>query len=382
MRKRYFFAIPVILLIASHCRKPFSPEEIAEVSSALIVEGIINTSGPTSIYLGRTLPLSETISQKHELKAQVQVISENNVVQNLVEQENGRYYASQLVFDTHQKYRLSIKTAAGEEYLSEPMPVLNTPPIDSVNWVREPDGVGIYVNTHDDQNNTRYYRWDFEEDWELRSIAASEYRIIYGVRTVVVPRDKEEIPLLYTCWKNQRSTNILISSTAKLKSDVVYRYPIVFIPNVSDKLDVKYSVLVKQYAISFEAYEYLNMMKKNTEQVGSFFDPQPFELIGNIRSVSHPDEPVIGFIGIASVREKRIFINRADVPNWDFLLSCRFKTVKNHVDTLDVELGNGSGFGVANANNNGQGIESYNAYDESCLDCRIRGGNNNKPAFW
>jgi hypothetical protein len=50
------------------------------------------------------------------------------------------------------------------------MPVQNNPPIDSISWKRDEEGVRVFVNTHNPEGNTRYYRWEFEETWEIRSI--------------------------------------------------------------------------------------------------------------------------------------------------------------------------------------------------------------------
>ena len=247
--------------------------------------------------------------------------------------------------------------------------------------------MGIYVNAHDDQKKTTYYQWDYEEDWEIRSVGFSEYVaiIVYGIGLQILPRDPQEIPLLFMCWKNTRSTNILTFSTAKLSSDIVHRYPLVFIPETSDKLSVRYSILVRQSAISFEAYEYLNLMKRNSELRGSFFDSQPSELIGNIKSISDPDEIAIGYIGIAPVRVARIFINPGQVPDWGFKLGCT--EVSIHEDSLAVALQpesikqflfHPSGPNLISTFE--AGVYAGNA--SQCLDCRLRGGNNKKPAFW
>src|SRR5690606_26971554 len=161
--------------------------------------------------------------------------------------------------------------------------VRHTPETDSINWVREKDGVRVYANAHHDQNRTQYYQWDFEETWEQRSGDSSRLAAGSGTLTIVTPRREGLKAATYVCSSRNRSTNFLISSTAKLNSDIVYQYPLVFIPNISDKLSVKYSILVRQYAISRGAFEYLSLMKKNSEQTGSFFDSQPSDLIGNIR---------------------------------------------------------------------------------------------------
>lgn len=380
--------IACILIAASlvylSCRKPFNPKSIAGFKSALIVEGVINPAGPTNIYLSRTLDLDDKAAVKPELKAVVQILSENNTATTLTERGAGLYSIPQLTLNSTQKYRLKIRTAPGTEYMSDQMIVRNTPAMDSLYWQRGPGGVGIYVDTHDSQNKTKYYQWDFEEDWELRSVDFSLYRGIpaTGGGATIVSRDPNETARMYTCYRYQRSTNINIFSTAKLSTDVVSRHPILSIPGNSEKLSVRYSIFVRQYALSFEAFEYLSMMKRNTEQLGSFFDAQPSELIGNIRNVSDAKDVAIGYVVIAPVLEKRIFIDRSQVPNWGFKLNCQNIVVRNHRDSLAIFLSPES-YVPQSANYSATGgLESWNGTPKPCMDCRSRGGNNNKPVFW
>ncbi len=385
MRKQF----PLILMIVSityfGCKKPFNPETISGFTSALIVEGVVNPSGPTNIYLSRTLDLDDKVAVRPELKAVVQILSENNTAVTLTERGAGLYSIPQLSLNAAQKYRLKIKTSSGSEYMSEAMAVRNTPAIDNFYWVREPGGVGLYVDAHDIQNKTKYYQWDFEEDWEIRSIDLSEYKGIAHPQggAAIVARDPKETALMYICYKNQRSTSIDIFSTAKLSNDIVSKHPIVFIPNTSDKLSVRYSINLRQYSLTFEAFEYLSMMKKNSEQLGSFFDSQPSELIGNIRNVSDANDVAIGYILIAPILEKRIYINRDDVPGWGFKLTCNTITAVNNRDSLGVYFGPGSFYIPQYSGQNGQGaIVNWTGAPESCLDCRSRGGTNVKPLFW
>ena len=372
-------------LLFMACRKPFDPKSISGFSSALIVEGVINPTGVTNIYLSRTLDINDKSAIKSELSATVQLLSENNTAITFTGRPGGLYTIAQLSLNSSQKYRLRVRTASGTEYMSDPMAVRNTPAIDSVNWVREADGVGIYINTHDSQNNTRYYQWDFEEDWEIRSIDSARYKAVpypgAGGGLSIVNRDPKESALMYTCYKNQRSNSIDIFSTAKLKNDVVSKHPIIFIPANSDKLERRYSILVRQYALVFEAFEYLSMMKRNSEQLGSFFDAQPSELIGNIRNVNDAADVAIGYIGIAPVLEKRIFITRDQVPAWGFRLSCEEITVKNDKDSLGKYF-NGGNIPHIPVENSSRVIEFWKGVPEQCLDCRSRGGNNVKPSFW
>jgi hypothetical protein len=95
-----------------------------------------------------------------------------------------------------------------------------------------------------------------------------------------------------------------------------------------------YSINVKQYTWTKEGYEFLEKMKKNTEVTGSVFDPQPSELKGNIRNVSDPTEPVIGFFNICNIEQKRFWIKNSDVPGWGYYPDCPTLDVPNISDSI------------------------------------------------
>ena len=64
---------------------------------------------------------------------------------------------------------MHITTKNGKEYASDYSVVRTTPEIDSISWLRDNGGVRIYINTHDDQNKTKYYRWSYSETWEFHA---------------------------------------------------------------------------------------------------------------------------------------------------------------------------------------------------------------------
>ena len=381
MKTRIFKLILCIsvLLFSLACKKPFEHDAISDSATLLVVEGIINQGGQTNIMLSRTLKLADKSVLQMEKGAKVQVEGSNNSILALTESAAGIYTLPNTTFNATLQYRLRIKTIAGKEYLSDLMSVRTTPAIDSLNWRREREGVGLYIDAHDSNNNTKYYQWDYLETWEQRSVGYSDY--VYK-DSRVQNRDYIESLKIFTCWKNEASTNILISSTTKLSSDVVDDFQLALIPNRSEKLGVRYSILVKQYAIGKEAYDYLTLMKRNSEQLGSLFDNQPTDIIGNIKCISNPDERVIGFLNISQIIEKRIFINNSQLPSWNFSLVCEPIVIRNHKDSLSNAFSSGallittynlSAFGT---------IVSYNGNTALCLDCRTRGGSSVKPSFW
>ena len=379
MKRNYITTVILsILFFSLACKKPFIHDGITESPSLLVVEGVINTAGQTTIYLSRTLKLADKLKASSEIKAKVQVEGQNNTVFPLTETAAGTYSAPQMNLNPNQQYRLRIKTASGKEYLSDMMTVRTTQAIDSVNWEKTTEGVKIYVNAHDSKNNTKYYQWDYQETWEIRSSAYSENIYKNGV---MVARDQNEMLALFTCYVTEKSTGLLIASTAKLSSDVVHRFPLVTIQNRAEKLDVRYSILTKQYAIGQEAFEYLSIMKRNSEQQGSIFDIQPSEINGNIKCISNPNEMVIGFMTISGIMEKRIFINYTQVPGWNFNMNCGTLTVPNRKDSLDAYFKDGKNLvTISNLGASGK-IETYNGSTANCLDCRLK-GSSIKPAFW
>jgi len=320
-----------VWFVLTGCKERFEPNLPTVATGYLVVEGIINSGpGETKIKLTRSMVIaSQNRTVTPELRARVQVEGEDNTILPLSEESQGFYRAEQLNLERHTKYRLRIKTTSGKEYVSDFAEVKKTPAIDSINWRKENDGVQIYVNTHNPQNDTRYYKWDYEETWEYVSAVDTNYKWENGM---VVERAPDEHK--YRCWSQGGSTNLLLGSSAKLSQDIIYLNPLAFIPHGSIKLSHKYSILVKQYALTQEAYQFLQMMKKNTETMGSFFDPQPSELRGNIRCVTNPEEPVIGFVSVCDVVEKRIFVDKSEIGDWGYKQICDRRLVVINPDSM------------------------------------------------
>ncbi|HRN55442.1 MAG TPA: DUF4249 domain-containing protein, partial [Agriterribacter sp.] len=314
------------------CREKFPFPQSAVDKNYLVVEGFINSGNePTRIKLSRTVNPNDSVLTKPERSALVAIESDNGLHYPLSETEAGVYAAAPVNLDPTGKYRISIQTTNGKSYFSDFEEIKTTPPIDSISWVRTENGVWVYANTHDPQNATRYYAWQFDETWEIRSNYASTWEYINGIMVY-----RSNPSSLYTCWQSAASTAILIGSSAKLSNDVIYRAPLIFIPDDSWKINVKYSINVKQRALSKGAFEYLEKMKKNSEQLGSIFDPQPSTSSGNIYCSTDPGEMVIGYMYTSSIAEQRIFIDRAEVPGWKYRLYCEIITVPNISDSLDA----------------------------------------------
>src|SRR5205809_3645714 len=328
--KRFFY---IVILIVG-CKEVYNPPLKNAGYNYLVVEGnIIAGNDSTFVHLTRTVNVNDTNVIQPELNAFINVEGENGDTYQLQEKGNGFYFSAPLNINPNENYRLHIFTTNGKEYASDYVPSKQTPPIDSVSWKLDQNtGVTIYVNTHDATGNSQYYRWSYAETWEHRPKYSSE--LIYDKSlSDVRPRKPEE--QIYRCWNTDTSGEILISSTAGLSADVVFEKPLIQIPYASEKIDRVYSILVTQYALTKEAYEYWGNLKKNTEQLGSIFDPQPFADYGNMHCISDPSEPVLGFISACSLTQQRIYIDWTQVK-WPYSFPDCEDTVVTSPDAIDM----------------------------------------------
>lgn len=371
------------------CKEKYDSPVISPETGYLVVEGAINSgSGNTDLTLSRTTNL-DTRNTIHELGAIVKVEAEDNTFNILSEKADGHYLGNNLNLNITKKYRLNIKTKSGKEYLSDFIAVKNNPPIDNVSWNREEDGVHLYVNTHDNAGETHYYFWNFTETWEhtadYKSFIKYEvsgtsnnktYKVVYRN-----PNDNNYFDSsMYFCWQHFASTQLLIGSSIKLSQDAI-NLPIAFIPQASVKLNSLYSINVQQQSLTKEAYEFYELMKKNTEMTGTIFDAQPSVLYGNIHSTSDPNEPVLGYISICPVQEKRIFINPKQIPNWNYNSNCKETTFRNSSTIIRDQALGFIPTNVVPLLAPFPTIVSYFAAPPECVDCRLS-GTNVKPDFW
>jgi hypothetical protein len=366
----------------SACKERYELPYSGPATGYLVIDGVINSGqGPTTLRLTRTLALVDSVAFRNVINASVRVEGDDNSTHHLSQISDGVYHSPQLSLNSNVKYRLHINTAEGKEYLTDYVPVLKTPAIDSLPWEKDDEGVTIFVNTGDPQNKTLYYRWQYEETWEFHSAFYSQIKYEVdgnGTPFDVDPRDPLEAQQMYTCYSGGNSTSLLIGSSAKLSRDTIH-LPIHAIPNGSEKISVLYSILVRQYAVSKGGYEFLQRMKKNTEQVGSLFDAQPSELVGNVRCVNDPLEPVIGYVDIADAQEKRIFIRRGEVQPWNYGQGCFEESIPNVPDSL-AAFSTYIPTSVAQYSMLGDTVRVFVSLP-NCVDCRSR-GTSTKPSFW
>jgi hypothetical protein len=375
MKRKVHFIILFLTLVA--CIETYTPPEIESNPNILVVDGFLDgTLGECVVKLTRTQQLGSTDSPLSEFGAFVRLEEKNGSSYLLQSENNGTYRYSGLTANASSEYRIYVQTPNGQEYVSAYTKLNASPEIDSVTWEPTNLGVEIQVTTHNNAGNSNYYQWTYEETWQYTSAFQSVMQYLNG--TVIIRPDD-----IYNCWTNNLSNAILINSTKALNEDVVYKFPLLTLPKTSDKYLVRYSILVNQRVLTEDAYYFWLQMQKNTENLGTLFDPQPSKLIGNISNLNNSGEAVLGYFSASFTTKKRMFLTYAQLPDgFPFIREfpgCKEDTVR----LADLpRFGSTGNLLTTPVTMGGIILIGYRHSTVDCVDCRSKGGTNIQPAFW
>ncbi len=342
----------------------------------LVVDGfLLGPADTTTIRLNRTTQVGVDAQPIVETGATIRIEGSDGSQYPLIEQQPGTYSAVGLPVESANFYRLHITTANKSDYTSDMVPFRNTPSIDSIYWTYEDGTVNIRVDTHDSRKETTYYMWRFTETWSYHSAYKSTVRFDAGT---VYQRTPSE--LIFNCWKSEHSTSVLLGSSAQLSEDFIHGQILNPVPLISDRFGTLYTINVSQYALTKDAFEYWQQLKKNTENIGTIFGPQPSQIISNIHNVTNSGETVVGYFSACSLSRQRIWIANEDVPRsrhdsgYDLC----------EQDTLAIQYVpdyTGGSLLISEAFV-GTTLVGYSVSTAYCVDCRLHGGSTSKPIFW
>lgn len=291
-----------VLVYMVACVESYSPN-ISKYDDIFVVDGeLTNLPGPYTVKLSRSYELYK----KEGLPvtgAQVKIIESTGLEVELVEIKDGFYSTEGNPFQGQvgHSYKLQIKLN-GDVYESNFETIKTPVPIDRVYWEYQvlengQDGIQLMVDTHDSTNSTRYYAWYHDETWKFR-----------------VPIDVAGKPEWKICYQDAHSTDFNIATSAQRHNDVIERQPIRFFNEETNRLYIRYTALVRQYVLNEVSYKFFKDLITINQNQGTLFDPIPSSLIGNIKNTSNEDIPVLGYFLVTGASEKRIFIDREELP--------------------------------------------------------------------
>jgi hypothetical protein len=230
------------------------------------------------------------------------------------------------------------------------------------------------LDTHDPTNKTRYYGWEYDEKWK-------------------------------TCFRNYNQFFITLGTTIDRNNDIIDRQNIITINESTNKLYIRYTILAKQYSFSENTYKYLKELIKQNLNQGSLYDVIPNSPTSNVRCLTNKNEPVVGYFVVAGATEKRIFIDRSELPKAFVPITgyndCETKVLyinaalKDYREDLRLDSLMRQGFAIYDSvrtlvctDNPPPGIPCKTMLaiqmmlaKTPCFNCTVT-GYNNVPAFW
>ena len=324
-----FFSL-VLLLFSGGCIDEVALETLNPVGfsleDVLVVDArITNESKRQRILLSRPSTLSADSTYAGVSGATVTVSSSEGNTYNFEEMEPGLYLSTE-IFTAIQdvEYTLEIELADGQQYLSQPVSRGPESSIDRIYAQREfsnlgEEGISIYVDSSNPDPRADRYRYEYEETYKIiaPNWTASEFEILQDFSQItegiypdvrLVPRAQEE----RICYNTVASTEILLSNGLEVETEELRGNLIRFLGNDNAVISHRYSILVRQYLQSPEAYSFYTSLRNFSSSDNVFNQIQPGLLEGNIEAVNNENAVVLGYFEVTSVTERRLFFNYED----------------------------------------------------------------------
>lgn len=383
--------IPLVLLFS--CLEPYEPEIPGGSDVFLVVDGVItNKPGPYSIMVTKSFALNSDDAEGINVTGlTISIEEENGPIETLVETEAGIYQTSTLQGKIGSRYRLTFYYE-GDQFQSSWETINGSIPIDSVYYNLETrettdketeiTGVQFYIDSQGSSQDATYYRYEWEETWEIGVFYPSYFDYVGNDNSVITTDPR------HTCWKYNTQLEINIITTEALSENIISGHSLPFITGEDERFVEKYSLLVKQYALDEDEYIFWKSLKESNEELGSLYDKQPGNIKGNIFNLSSPNELILGYFSASGLQEERVFIDSLHELSQRSGCGIPLDTLikddigANYESLVLAEIQRGKFF--FDFVFPMTAIEPLGVYlsDPICSDCQLKGGDVNKPIYW
>ncbi|GAB3522786.1 DUF4249 domain-containing protein [Emticicia fontis] len=295
------FVIALVLLVGA-CVTPFEINLSSE-KKYLVIEGTL-----TDIDANQTISIQETHNYEDNnynvpvLNLKVEVIINGAETIHLTEKGNG-IYALPFAFriQTDHKYKLRFQKPDGTIYESSEEKTTKVPTIDRIFDEFEGEGIKgelrnipanyIYLDFKDDPNTKDFYVWTWKL-WENQLYCRTDYYDYYCKTK---------------CWEILENKDFNVFSDVYSNGKPANGKLIAKIPFYSFDGAL---LEIKQQAISEQVFRYYKLISDQTQTNGTLVDTPPAAIVGNIKNINNPDEPVSGVFSVASTVKQKYWIDR------------------------------------------------------------------------
>ncbi|WP_200979551.1 DUF4249 domain-containing protein [Echinicola sp. 20G] len=366
------------------CREPYDPQIDQQDLGILVVEGHIETGEyPSIIKLSTTSTLNgESNGPSTISNAEVYIESQSGEIFSLPLTGEGVYSAEHNL-SLNQDYRLHIELPDKGLYQSKWMTPINTPVIEDIGLTGgDYEDVEVNVSTHGNEE-AEFFVWEYEETWIFFPEIISFLRYDENLDSIVYRINPED--RIDRCWKSEYSDKVNVESSSQYQDDYIFQKHIQTIPYGSEKFSQRYSILVYQRAIPKDAYDFYEILRKNSDDTGDIFSPLPSNIGTNVFHQSDENLKAIGFVTAGSSTRKRAFFDRIEVGTWlvdiPYYAGCEIYYDTIPPNEVGERFNNNIDVPAMIVDGGPTGILGYRGASRKCTDCRLR-GTNVRPDFW
>ena len=391
----YRFLVTIILSSVFGCTTPYQYQANGFEDAIVVEATITNEFKNQKIKISRTYELEEKVPT---IESNATVYITDDIGNKYDFEQIGEVYSSLTQFQASpdRAYQLHIRTQNGRSYISNTEKLPQQTQIDKLESKAITKngelGVQITVNSSDPTNNSRYYRYEYDETYQVVAPRWSITQAIVRNGQLVFQDRKTEARV---CYLNKSSDDLILTNTNQLSEDKVIDFPVRFISSKDPVIRNRYSILVKQYVQSLAAHTFYETLKEISNNGSILSQTQPGFFYGNINPVDNPGEKVIGYFEISSYSEKRLFFSFTDVlkgqplPNYQYDCPAPIPQVEIGDYYFNYCFGSNNCQGSLVLQLIGSGVRVYYPdespslllYPVECGDCTSF-SSNIKPSFW
>ena len=292
-----------LVLLTGACVTPIEIELPSDKKYLVIEATLTDIDTEQTINIHETYNFEKNTYNVPTLNLKVEIVVNGSEIISTTEKGKGGDYALPFNFRIvpGNTYKLRIKKPDGTTYESSEEKTTQVAAIDRIFDEFEVAGIKgerkdipanyIYLDFKDNPDEKDYYIWTWTL-WERQYICYTNYYDFYCNRD---------------CWE------ILYSKEFNVFSDIYSNGK-----NTNGKLIGKipfYSfdgalLEIKQQAVSEQVYRYFKLVSEHSQNSGTLVDTPPAAIVGNVKNIINPTEPVAGVFSVASTVKQKYWLDR------------------------------------------------------------------------
>lgn len=372
--KKWIFILALAAGLSS-CIYPYTPDIESNPEETLVVDGHILVGGTSSIRLSYLIPINGKSTRTPRALAWLE------------DNKGNRYQApgeavltNSFDIPTHPapgatEFRAVVEVD-NETYTSAWITPDPAPEITDIRFTADASTVYVTVDLKPGVEKTGYAGFMLEETWEFHSDVYPEIFIDPDTWEYYPPGPNYEYPY-YWCYRSVAFNGSLLVDYSSLSGDVIRDIPVRNFSRSDSRNHRRYSILVKGFALSKEAYDYNKQTQDLSQVGGDLFSPDPGALEGNLVCETHPEKDVMGFVQAGYVTTRRAFLSNIYLYAVKPIVEYAYVTL----DDMPVYYYDYNYRPVMKTAFY-DGVVDYGWAPHRCINCLEAGGTQEKPDFW